>query len=81
MLSIICYIIQKVTTAIYLGVTVDCHLDWKSHINIIANQVNAAQVFLRRNTIFCPTNVKIHRLKPFVQQLWNTQLLPGPHFL
>jgi len=52
--------IQKVTNAKYLGITFDCHLSWKSHINTIAAKVDAAQAFLHRNTTFCPTEVKIH---------------------
>ena len=34
--------IQKVTNAKYLGITFDCHLNWKSHINIIDAKANAA---------------------------------------
>ena len=67
--------IQKVTIAKYLyplGITFDCHLNWKNHINIIAAKANAAQAFLRRNTTFCPTEVKIHLYNTFVYCLVTT---------
>jgi len=58
--------IQKVTNAKYLGITFDCHLSWKSHINTIAAKAYAALAFLWRNITFCPTEVKIHCYKTFV---------------
>ena len=63
----------------YLGFTIDCHLSWKNHISTITAKANAAKAFLRRNTTFCPTEVKIHCYKTFVRQLWNIQLLSGHH--
>jgi len=61
--------IQKRTNAKYLGITFDHHLNWKSHINIIAAKANAAQAFLQRNITFCPTEVKIHCYKTFVRPI------------
>ena len=51
----------------YLGFTFDCHLSWKNHISTITAKANAAKAFLRRNTTFCPTEVKIHCYKTFVR--------------
>ena len=59
------YTKQKVTNAKYLGITFDCHLNRKSHINI-TTKANAAQAFLWRNTTFYPTEVKIHCYNTFV---------------
>ena len=52
--------IQKVKNAKYLGVTFDCHLSWKNHINSIAAKATAAQAFLQRNTAFCSMELKTH---------------------
>lgn len=46
------HIMQKVTTAKYLGVTFDCHLNQKSRINIITKLCSSIKAFLKRNTIF-----------------------------
>ena len=40
--------IQNVTNAKYLGITFDCRLNWKSHVNIIDAKANAAQAFLQK---------------------------------
>ena len=50
-----------------LGITFDRHLSWKSHINTIAAKANTA--FLRRNTAFCQTEVKIHCYNTFVHPI------------
>ena len=52
--------LQKVKNAKYLGVTFDCHLSWKNHINSIAAKATATQAFLQRNTAFCPMELKTH---------------------
>ena len=61
--------IQQVTNA--TNFTFDRHLSWKSHniINTIAAKANAAQAFLRRNTAFSPTGVKIHCYNTFVHPI------------
>ena len=40
--------IQNVTNAKYLGITLDCHLNQKSHVNIIDAKANAAQALLQK---------------------------------
>ena len=61
--------IQKVTNAKYLEIAFDCHLSWKSHINTTGAKANAAQAFLRRNTTFCPPEVKIHCYNTFARPI------------
>ena len=61
--------IQKVKNAKYLGVTFDCHLSWKNHIDSIAAKATAAQAFLQRNTAFCPMEFKTHCYNMFVRPI------------
>ena len=61
--------IQKVKNAKYLGVTFDCHLSWKNHIDSIAAKATAAQAFLQRNTASCPMELKTHCYNMFVRPI------------
>ena len=61
--------IPKVKNAKYLGVTFDCHLSRKNHIDLIATKATAAQAFLQRNTAFCPMELKTHCYNMFVHPI------------
>ena len=39
--------IHQVTSAKYLGVTIDQHLTWKDHINKVCHKANSVKGFLR----------------------------------
>ena len=59
--------ILQVTSAKYLGVTIDQHLTWKDHINNIFHKANSVKGFLRRNLHQCPTSIKSNCYKTFVR--------------
>ena len=61
--------IQKVKNVKYLGVTFDCHLSWKNHIDSIAAKATAAPAFLQRNTASCPMELKTHCYNMFVHPI------------
>ena len=45
------YPIHKVTSAKYLGVTINQNLSWSKHIDIITCKTNSIQAFLQRETL------------------------------
>ena len=51
-------VINKVTSAKYLGVTITQNLSWKDHITKITNKANSTREFLQCNLRQCSTNVK-----------------------
>ena len=51
-------VINKVTSAKYLGVTITQNLSWKEHIAKISNKANSTHGFLQRNLRQCPIDVK-----------------------
>ena len=61
--------ILHVTSAKYLGVTIDQHLTWKDHINNICHKANSVKGFLRRNLHQCPTSIKSNCYKTFVRPI------------
>ena len=61
--------ILQVTSAKYLGVTIDQHLTWKDHINNICHRANSVKGFLRRNLHQCPTSIKSNCYKTFVRPI------------
>ena len=52
------HILQHVTSAKYLGCTLNSKLDWGDHINIICNKTNRTVSFLRRNLNIASTSTK-----------------------
>ena len=51
-------VINKVTSAKYLGVTITENLSWKKHITRITNKANSTRGFLQRNLRQCSPDVK-----------------------
>ena len=52
-------LIKEVSTAKYLGVTINKHLTWSNHIDNICHKVLSVKAFLQRNLTSCPPNIKI----------------------
>ena len=42
-------VIQEVTLAKYLGITIDQHLTWNNHVKQVTNKANRIKCFLQRN--------------------------------
>ena len=61
--------IKQVTTAKYLGVTIDKNLSWSEHTRIVVNKANSALGFLRRNIGKCSTEVKSLCYKSLVRPI------------
>ena len=50
---------KEVSTAKYLGVTINNHLTWSNHINNICHKALSVKAFLQRNLTSCPPNIKL----------------------
>ena len=61
--------LQQVSSAKYLGVTIDSHLTWKDHINDICSKANSAKAFLQRNIYQCPKAIKSNCYKSLVRPI------------
>ena len=61
--------LKKVTSAKYLGITIDSHLTWKDHINEICSKANSAKAFLKCNTHQCPKTIKSNCYKCFIRPI------------
>ena len=59
--------LERVTSAKYLGSTINDKLDWGEHINNICNKANKTLGFLRRNLNIGSTSVKATAYKSFVR--------------
>ena len=51
--------LEKVTSAKYLGVTMQQNMKWNNHINQLSKKANSTRAFLQRNLRSCPRHVKI----------------------
>ena len=51
--------IKEVSTAKYLGVTINNHLTWSNHIDNICHKALSVKSFLQRNLTSCPPNIKL----------------------
>ena len=51
--------IKEVSTAKYLGVTINKHLTWSNHIDNIYHKALSAKAFLQRNLTSYPPNIKL----------------------
>ena len=58
--------LTHVTEAKYLGLTLDQHLSFNKHIDIICKKANASLSFIRCNTYFCSRSVKLDAYKTYV---------------
>jgi len=61
--------IQEVSSAKYLGVTIDQHLTWNNHVKQVTNKANKIKCFLQRNLKHCPINVKVNCYKSLVRPI------------
>jgi len=61
--------LQQVSSAKYLGITIDSHLSWKDHIDEICSKANSAKAFLRRNIHQCPRSIKSNCYKIFARPI------------
>ena len=62
-------IIQSVPNVTYLGVTINEHLSWSSHITNITKKANAIRGFLQRNINSCPPLVKENCYKLMIRPI------------
>jgi len=62
-------LIKEVSSATYLGVTIDSKLTWNAHIQKITNKANQTNSFLRRNLRHCPSYVKCNCYKSMVRPI------------
>ena len=60
-------VIQEVTSAKYLGITIDQHLTWNNHVKQVTNKANRIKCFLQRNLKHCPRNIKVNCYKSLVR--------------
>lgn len=60
-------ILETVSSAKYLGVTLNSDLDWGTHINNISSKANKTLGFLRRNLAFAPRETKAMAYKTLVR--------------
>ena len=61
------HLIQKSSSATYLGVTIDHRLNWKEHINKVVAKSNSVNAFLKRNLSGCSIKVKKNCYMAMVQ--------------
>ena len=61
--------LQQVSSAKYLGVTINSHLTWKDHIIDICSKANSAKAFLQRNIYQCPKAIKSNCYKSLVRPI------------
>ena len=59
--------LKRVETAKYLGLNINCHLSWNTHIDRVTKKANSTRAFLQRNLRGCPTNIKAQSYKTFVR--------------
>ena len=67
-----------VSSAKYLGVTIDSKLNFNEHINNSTHKANSTRAFVARNTQKCPTHIKSIGYKSLVRpQLEYASNMPG----
>ena len=59
--------LSLVDSAKYLGVNIDCNLNWKTHCNAVCNKASSTLAFLERNLRGCPLSIKDKCYKTFVR--------------
>ena len=58
--------LSPVDSAKYLGVNIDCKLNWTTHCKAVCNKASSTLAFLERNLRGCPSCVKEKCYKTFV---------------
>ena len=51
-------LIREVHHVKYLGITIDSHLTWREHVNVLSHKANATLVLLRCNLKPCSLHIK-----------------------
>ena len=65
---------KKVSSAKYLGITINSHLTWSNHIGKICNKALSVKAFLQQNLPSCPPNIKL-----LLHDLYHyDKILPSP---
>ena len=60
-------VLENVSSAKYLGITVTDVLDWGQHINSVPNKATKTLRFLRRNLTLAPKETKVAAYKTLVR--------------
>ena len=63
------YIIQKVESIKYLGLTISHNLSWSQHISRISGKVNSIQAFFRRNLAHCSRDLKVKCYQTYIRPI------------
>ena len=67
--------LEYVSSAKYLGVSIDKTLNWSHHIANITKKANGVKAFLQRNIAKCPTKSEEtcfeHLVRPLVEYVSN----------
>ena len=67
-----CLQIENVYNFNFLGLTINCHLDWKPHLNSIGIKIARVIGLLRKLKYTLPTQV--------LQSFYNSLILPHMHY-
>ena len=65
--------IENVYNFNFLGLTINCHLDWKSHLNSILIKIAREIGLLRKLKYTLPTQV--------LRSIYNSLILPHMHYV
>ena len=81
-------LIKEVQHVKYLGVTIDSHMTWREHINILSHKANATLAFLQRNIKPCSSHIKamsyLSYVKPIIEYsstVWDPYIKEDIHKL
>jgi len=72
--------LNTVSSAMYLGLTIDTKLNYNEHVSNICKKANSTRAFIHRNTRSCPRRVKATAYTSFVRpQLEYAATVWSPH--
>jgi len=74
--TIHCQPLRLVSSAKYLGYSLDSKLTFNEHINNVTHKANSTRAFVARNTRKCPTSTKSTAYKSFVRPAASTAWSP-----
>jgi len=61
--------IKEVQHVKYLGITIDSHMTWREHINVLSHKANTTLAFLRRNLKPCSSHIKAKSYLSYVRPI------------
>ena len=61
------HLLERVTDTKYLGVSINEHIQWNTHINTLVGQAHSKLAFLERNLRSCPQSLKDTAYKTLVR--------------